>query len=87
MRDTSSLKNELPRSVALNKESITAVDLHVFGNASIVARCAVVYAVVHQLSVRNQGLVVSKSHISKKNLTIPRLELLPAHMASNLIEC
>ena len=48
MRDTSSLKNELPRSVALNKESITAVDLHVFGNASIVARCAVVYAVVHQ---------------------------------------
>ena len=86
MRDTSSLNNELPRSVALNKESITAVDLHVFGNASIVASCAVVYAVVHQSSVRNQGLVVSKSHISKKNLTIPRLELLSAHMASNLTE-
>ena len=86
MRDTSGLKNEIPRSVALNKESITAVDLHVFGDASIVASCAVVYAVVHQPSVTNQGLVVSKSRISKKNLTIPRLELVSIHMASNLIE-
>ena len=34
MRDTSGLKNEIPRSAALNKESITAVDLHVFGDAS-----------------------------------------------------
>ena len=65
MRDTSSLKNEIPRSVTLNKESITAVD-NVFGDASIVASCAVVYEVVHQPSVTNQGLVVSKSHISKK---------------------
>ena len=79
-------KNEIPRSVALSKESITAVDLHVFGDASIVASCAVVYAVVHQPSVTNQGLVVSKSRISKKNLTIPKLELLLAHMASNLME-
>ena len=69
-------KNEIPRSVALSKESITAVDLHVFGDASIVASCAVVYAVVLQPSVTNQGLVVSKSCISKKNLTIPKLELL-----------
>ena len=42
------LKNEIPRSVALNKESIAAVDLHVFVDASIVASCAVVYKVVHQ---------------------------------------
>ena len=86
MRDTSSLKNEIPRSLALNKESITAVDLHVFGDASIVASCAVVYAVVHQPSITNQGLVGSKSRISKKNLIIPRLELVSAHMASNLRE-
>ena len=78
-------KNEIPRSVALNKESITAVDLHVFGYASKVASCAVVYAVVHQLSVLNQGLV-SKSYIFEKNLTIPNLELVSAHMSSNLIE-
>ena len=55
MRDTSSLKNEIPRSAVLNKESITAIDLHVFSDASIVASCAVVYAVVHQPSVTNQG--------------------------------
>ena len=81
-----SFKNEIPRSVALNKESITAVDLHVFGDASIVASCAVVYAVVHQPSVIHQSLVVSKSRISKKNLTIFRLELVSAHAASNLTE-
>ena len=76
----------MPRSVTLNKESITAVDLHVFGDASIVASCAVVYAVVRQPSVTKQGLVVSKSRISKKNLTISRLKPVSAHMASSLIE-
>ena len=81
MRDTSSLKSKISRLVALNKESITAVDLHVFGDAIIVASCVVVYAVVHQTSVTNQGLVVSKSRSSKKNLTIPRLGLVSAHMA------
>ena len=86
VRDTSCLKNEIRRSVALNKESITAIDLHVFGDASIFESCTVVYAVVHQPPVTNQGLAVSKSRISKKNLTIPRLELVSAHMTSNLIE-
>ena len=86
MRDTSSLKNEIPRSVALNKESMTAVDLHIFGDAKVVASCVVVYVVVHQSSVTDQGLVVSKSRISKKDLTIPRLELVSAHIASNLTE-
>ena len=66
LRDTSCLKNEIPRSVTLNKESITAIDLHVFGDASIFERYAVVHAVVHQPPVTNQGLVVSKSCISKK---------------------
>ena len=81
VRDTSSLKSKISRLVALNKESITTVDLHVFGDASIVASCVVVYAVVHQTSVTNQGLVVSKSRSSKKNLTIPRFGLVSAHMA------
>ena len=44
-----------------HKEFITAADLHVFGDASIGASCAVVYGVVHQESVSNQGLDVSKS--------------------------
>ena len=53
MRDTLSLKNEITRSVALNKDSITDVDLHVFGDAGIAASCAIFYAVVHQPSVTN----------------------------------
>ena len=44
----SSLKNEIPRSVPLNKEFITTVNLHVFGDVSIVTSCAVVYTVVRQ---------------------------------------
>ena len=55
MRDTSSLKNEIPMSIELNKESITTVDLHVFGDASIVTSCAIVHAVVYQPSVTNEG--------------------------------
>ena len=49
-------------------ETITTVDLHVFGDDSIVASCAVVNAVVHQPSATNQVLVDSKSRISKKLL-------------------
>ena len=78
----------MSRSATLKKESINAVDLHVFVDVSIFASCAIVYVVVHQPSVTNQGLVVSKSRIFKKNftITIPKLELASTHMASNLVE-
>ena len=86
MRYTSSLKNEIPRPAALNNASISTIGSHVFGNVSIVASCAVVYAVVHHPSVTNQGLVVCKSRISKKNLTISRLDFVSTQMALNVIE-
>ena len=38
------------------------------------------YAVVYQASGVNQGLLAAKSHLAKKGLTIPRLELVSAHM-------
>ena len=79
-------ERHISRSVALSKESITAVYLHIFNDANIAASCAVGHASVHQSSVTNQGLVVSKFCVSKKNLVIPRLKLISAHMASNLIE-
>ena len=34
--------NEIPRSIALNKEFVTTVDLHVFGVTIIVAGCEVI---------------------------------------------
>ena len=34
----------------------------------------------------SKGLIAAKSRLAKKNLTIPRLELVSAHMAANLVE-
>ena len=53
------MKIELPRSIPLAQDSITAIDLHVFADASIVANFAVVYAVVYQPNSLSQGLVTS----------------------------
>ena len=64
---------------------MTAIDLVVFGDASILANFAAVYAVHYQPSITNKGLLVSKSRISKKDVTIPRLELASAHMGTNLV--
>ena len=75
---------EIPRSLALKQEPINSIDLHVFGDASILGYCAVAYAVVNQPSVVNQGLIASKSRLSKKDVTIPRLELIATHMAAKL---
>ena len=73
MRDINNVKTELPRSTPLAQDSITADDLHVFADASIVANCAAVYAVVYQPHSVSQGLVTIKSRISKHSFTIPRL--------------
>ena len=43
-----------------------------------------VYAVTQQPSGETQGLVAAKSRLAKKGLTIPRLELVAGHMATNL---
>ena len=85
MTDITNNKREIPRAIPSTKESLTVVDLHMFGDASIVAYCMEVYATVYQSTRVNQGLLVSKSCISKKNLILPGLDLVPAHMASNLV--
>ena len=50
VNDITNILIEIPRSIPTHKESITSVDLHVFGDASIVANCATVYAVENQPS-------------------------------------
>ena len=77
-------KVEIPRSIPLKQESVTMVDLRVFGDASVLGCCAAAYVVVYQPSSVNQGLIASKSRLSKRDMTIPRLELTAAHMAKNL---
>jgi len=71
---------QVPRSLAAFREQITAIELHAFGDTS-----GAVYAVVQQLSGTNQGLLAAKSCLAKKGLTIPRLEIVSGHMASNLV--
>ena len=58
--------------------------IHAFGDASEKGVCAAVYMVVSQESGTTQALLTAKSRVAKQGLTIPRLELIPGHMAVNL---
>ena len=74
-----------PRPLAPNHQLVDSSELHVFGDASINGVGTTVYSVVHQQGGVTQTLVATKSRLAKRNLTIPRLELVSAHMATNLV--
>ncbi len=76
----------LPRSIPRFREPIDEIELHAFGDASGSGIAAVVYAIVKQSAGISTGLVAAKSRLAKKSLTIPRLELVSAHMATNLVD-
>ncbi|CAB4040213.1 Hypothetical predicted protein [Paramuricea clavata] len=75
-----------PLSLATYREPIGAMELHSFGDASGHGVATAVYAVVRQPSGTTQGLVAAKSRLAKQGLTIPRLELVAAHMAANVVD-
>ena len=79
-------KLKIPRSIPTVKLKVTKINLHVFADASKSGVDAALYAVVHQENKISQGLLGSNSRLAKKNLTIPRLELVAAHMAANIYE-
>ncbi len=81
------LSSELtvPRSIPVKREDITAIELHGFSDASGQGCSAVIYAVVKQGDDTKQGILVSKSRLAKRDLTIPRLELVSCHMVANLL--
>ena len=58
---------EVPRSMTPAKESVKGIHLHAFGDASGNGVSAAVYAVVEQDSGINQGLLVSKSRLAKRD--------------------
>ena len=62
------------------------IDIHVFGDASLLETYAVPYAVIWQPPGTKQGLIASKSRLPKKQLTIPTLELVTAQMVENLAD-
>ena len=82
-RWSNQLKNvKVPRSVTTN--SIKTIQLHIFADASNLACCAAAVAVVEHATGVGRMLLTSKSRISKRNTSIPRLELVSGHMAANL---
>ena len=74
-----------PRSIGPYQEKIEDIQLHAFGNASAEGVGAAVYSVVTQKSGVTSSLVAAKARLAKQGLTIPRLELIGAHMAANLL--
>ena len=66
------------------QEPISSISLHVFGDASGVGVAAAAFTVVSQPSGVTQGIVAAKARLAKQGLTIPRLELVACHIATNL---
>ena len=59
-------------------------DLHTFSDANDKACSSATIAVVEQGAEKVKGLLTSKSRISKRNTSIPRLELVGGQMAVNM---
>ena len=62
------------------------VNLNVFGDTSRTGASVAVYAIVKQKHGSNHGLLVCKSRLSKKDLSVPRLELVAANVNVNNLE-
>ena len=75
----------ISRALPLHREPFSNVDLHCFGDASGKGVCAALYAVITQTYGSGVGLVTVRARLVKLGLSIPRLELVSGHMATNLI--
>lgn len=75
----------VPRAIPQHFEEISNIELHCFGDASGQGVSAAVYGVISQPSGDSVGLIAAKARLAKQGLTIPRLELVSGHMATNLI--
>ena len=77
------IKIEILSSISI-RETITNIDIHLFSDASINGVYTVVYEVIYQPNKISQGLITSKTRLAKRNLTIPRLELIASQMSANV---
>lgn len=59
--------------------------MHSLGDASSSGVGAAVYVVVKQESGTIQRILAAKARLAKQGLTIPRLELIAAHMVTHLL--
>ena len=65
---------------------VQALDLQAFCDSSGKGTAVAVYAVMYQESGIHQSLLAANARLAKKGLTVPRLELISAHMAANLVD-
>ena len=84
-REVMSQEIAIPRCLPNFREPIQSITLHGFGDASKKAISATLYVVVKQKSGTTQGLLTAKTRLAKKESTIPRSELVAAHMTLNMI--
>ena len=73
------------RPIAPHQQPVLSFELHVFGDTSTHGVGAAVYSVVRQEDGITQTLVAAKARLDKRDLTVPGLELVRAHMATNLV--
>ena len=74
----------VPRSVV--DRDVTRIVLHGFSDASKLATSVAIYALAyHAAAPVHQNLLVAKSRIAPRDLSIPRLELIAAHTLSRLM--
>ena len=73
------------RPLADHRETIQEIQLQGFGDASGYGVGAVEYAVEKQEFEITQRLLAAKTRLAKQGLTIPHLELISAHMVTNLL--
>ena len=77
----------VPGPIVPFKEPAQSLEIYGFGDASGEGLCAAVYTVTRheQSSGVTQKLPAAKAILAKKGLTIPRLELVACHMATNRV--
>ena len=59
-------KVNMSRAITLGQGVLELIDIYVFGDASLLGTCAVVYAVIRQPPGTKQGLLPTKSRLSEK---------------------
>ena len=75
---------QIPRLITSAQKKIREIELLLFRDASIIGASTFAYTVIHQTSSTTQGFISGKPRLSKKNTSIPRLELIAAVMVENL---
>lgn len=74
----------VPQEIAVYWEPILQLTLHAFGDVTSKRVCGTVYAVVQQTQGTTQRLICNKSCFARRNMPVPRLELIAGHMALNI---